>query len=99
MSKIEKSDGFTEAAESMRALAAKEADPSEKEAYLSAAQKFEEAHLVGERIFAEADAAAERSKALAERLLRKKRFTHTTWEFWFVVTAVLAFLGYAAYKA
>ena len=82
----------------MRALAEKEADPSEKEAFLSAAKKFEETHLIGERIFAMANDASEQHKALTRRLLRKRRFTHSTWEFWLVVVAVLAFLGYAAYK-
>lgn len=99
MSKIEASDGFLKAAESMRALAAKETDPSEKEAYLSAARKFEETHLVGERIFAMADEASEQAKELSGRLLRKKRFTHSTWEFWLVVTIILSAVGYAAYKA
>ena len=98
MSKTETSDGFLKAAESMRALAAKETDPSEKEAYLSAAKKFEETHLIGERIFATAKEASEQHKELTKRLLRKKRFTHSTWEFWLVVIVVLSFVGYAAYK-
>ncbi|OOG43987.1 hypothetical protein [Polaromonas sp. A23] len=96
MPKIEVPDGFAKAAESMRALAAKEVDPSEKEVYLSAAKKLEDAHQRGQRVFAEANETIDRAEKLAKRLLRK-RFTHRTWEFWLVVGSVLALLCYVKY--
>ncbi|MBK7003416.1 MAG: hypothetical protein IPH35_27060 [Rhodoferax sp.] len=96
MPKIETSDGFAKAAESIRALAAKEVDPSEKEAYLSTAKKFEDTHARAQSVFAEVNETLERNEAFAKRLLRK-RFTHRTWEFWLVVGVILAFLCYGKY--
>lgn len=96
MPKIEMSGGFAKAAESMRALAAKEVDPSEKAAYLSAAKKFEETHTRAEEVLADVNETLERNDALVKRLLRK-RFTHRTWEFWLVVVAIIALVCYVKY--
>jgi len=98
MPNVETSDGFAKAAESMRTLAAKEVDPSEKEAYLSAAKKLEDTHALAQKVFAEANETIEQNERFARSLLRK-RFTHRTWEFWLVVGVILAFLCYVKYRS
>jgi hypothetical protein len=96
MRKIETSDGFAKAAQSMRTLAAKEADPSEKEAYLSAAKKLEDTHALGLKVVAEVNETIEQNEIFAKRVLRE-RFTHRTWEFWLVVGVILGFVCYVKY--
>ena len=98
MPNIETSDGFAKAAQSMRALAAKEVDPSEKEAYLSAAKKLEDTHALAQKAFVAINETIEQNETFARSLLRK-RFTHRTWEFWLVVGVILAFLFYAKYRS
>ena len=88
---LDPGDGFARPAETLRSHAKDAEDLESRDAYIRAAEKFEEVDKRGKVVFSDAEATIARNKKFAESILRR-RFTHRTWEFWAVVGAFVLLL-------
>ncbi len=72
----------------MRVRAQKTQNPTVQEDFLKAAQTFEGIHEKAKRTFADAAESIAQNRAYVESLQRK-RYTHRSWIFWFVLASLL----------
>lgn len=86
---LDPGDGFAQAAKTLRAKAETEVDPAAKASYMQTAAKYEEINARAYRVFADAEQAIASAEDLSQSLLRKRRFSHRTWEFWVILAVAI----------
>jgi len=93
---LDPGDGFARAAGTLRSHAKNLEDQPSRDAFILAAEKFEDVDKRAHVVFAEIEETIERNKKWPDSILQK-RFTHRTWEFWAVVGVIALVLCFVAY--